>query len=85
MQSNGKTKTDTASFVWSPVDGSISYHLWVDRAMLITGSPIVGDLGSDSVEVSDEQKKLNEDFIAGRVWRKLMQQRRPARQLPADQ
>ncbi|MFA6371239.1 MAG: clostripain-related cysteine peptidase [Methanothrix sp.] len=32
-----------------------------DHATLITGSPIVGDLGSDSVEVSDEQKKLNEE------------------------
>ncbi len=27
----GKTKTGTVSFVWKPVDDSISYHLWIDR------------------------------------------------------
>ena len=32
MQSKGTTKNGTTSFVWSPVDGSISYHLWIDRA-----------------------------------------------------
>ena len=28
---SGTVKTGTISFVWKPVDGSISYHLWIDR------------------------------------------------------
>jgi hypothetical protein len=39
----------------------------VDHAMLITGSPIVGGLESGQLEVSDEQKKLNEAALGEKI------------------